>query len=163
MRSIQHVCLSLILIGALAAAAAAQMSPGMNTAQMKFIQFPGLPTCASGAVTNGDPSKGASIILLKISGGCTVPWHWHTPNEHLMLVSGAGTGEMKAGGKIMLRPGGYALMAASQAHRFTCTSACLMYLYSDGAFDLHYVDAAGKEITPDAALKAVKETPVKAP
>src|SRR5881398_1359669 len=132
------------------------MAPGQNMDQMKFIQFPGLPTCSSGAVQNGDPAHGSSIILLKVSGGCSVPWHWHTPNEHLMLVTGEGVAEMKGGKSLTLQQGGYAMMAASQVHQFRCTKSCMLYLYSDGAFDLHYVDAQGKEISPDAALKSVK-------
>jgi hypothetical protein len=39
-----------------------------------------------------------------------VRWHWHTPNEHLMLVSGRARQE------------------------------CVMYVHSDGPFDIHYVD-----------------------
>src|SRR5581483_12102024 len=29
-------------------------------------------------------TKGASIILAKVAAGCTIPWHWHAPNEHLI-------------------------------------------------------------------------------
>ncbi len=144
-----------------AISASAQMSGGVNVAQMKFMQLPGLPTCSSLSVQNGDPSKGPSIIMLKLATGCSAPWHWHTPNEHLMIVSGSGTAEMKDGKPMVLRAGGYVQMPASHIHRFKCSSACLLYLYSDGAFDLHYVDAKGNEITPDAALKAVGEKPVK--
>jgi len=32
-----------------------------------------------------------------------------------------------------------------------------MYIYSDVAFDIHYVDAQGNESSPADALKAVKE------
>src|SRR6266513_682507 len=48
------------------------------SATSKFVNFPGLPTCMKGSVQNGDPSKGASVILSKSATGCTVPWHWHS-------------------------------------------------------------------------------------
>jgi len=38
-------------------------------ATSKFVNFPGLPTCMTGSVQNGDPSKGASVILAKATAG----------------------------------------------------------------------------------------------
>ena len=70
---------------------------GQNMADMKFVQFPGMPACSTGSVQSGDPSKGPSVILAKVATGCTFPWHWHTPNEHLMFVSGLATVQMKDG------------------------------------------------------------------
>ena len=148
---------ALALIAPSAAPARAEDAPhsaGQNVAEMKFVEFPGLPPCTTGAVLNGDPGKGSSIILAKVKSGCVIPWHWHTPNEHLMLVSGSARAEMKDGPSITLKAGGFALMPTKHVHRFTCTSSCLMYIYSDAAFDIHYVDAGGQEIPPDEALKA---------
>ena len=127
--------------------------PGQNVADMKLKPFPGMPSCALGSVVNGDPGKGPSIIFAKTSTGCTVPWHWHTSNEHLMIVKGVARLEMQSGGPpITLRAGGYALMPSTHVHRFHCTSSCEFYVYTDGAFDIHYVDSKGKELSPDQAL-----------
>ena len=131
-----------------------------NMAEMKFAPFPGLPTCTPGSVQSGDPAKGPSIILAKIAAGCIIPWHWHTPNERLMLVSGVATVQMKDGKPVTLRAGGFATMPAHHVHQFRCIKDCVLYIYSDAAFDIHYVDKEGKEIPPDEALKAVKETTV---
>jgi quercetin dioxygenase-like cupin family protein len=136
----------------------AEAAPGRNMAEMKFVTFPGLPTCATGSVQNGDPTKGPSVILIKSAAGCTVPWHWHTPNENLMIVSGVAKVEMKDGKALTLRAGGYANMPSQHVHQFHSSVACAFFIYSDGAFDIHYVDAQGKEIPPADALKAVKET-----
>src|SRR5260221_9329139 len=68
---------------------------GSNVTQMKFTTIPGLPTCTQGSVQSGDPSKGPSIILAKAQAGCSIPWHWHTPNEHVMIVSSVARMEMK--------------------------------------------------------------------
>jgi hypothetical protein len=51
-------------------------------------------------------------------------------------------------------------MPAKHVHRFHCTgtSGCEFYVYSDGVFDMHYVDDKGKEITTDEALKSVSQS-----
>lgn len=136
---------------------------GQNVVEMEFVAIPGTPTCASGAVASGDPGKGPSFIMAKMAAGCVFPWHWHTPNEHLMIVSGTAMAEMKDGKAVRLEAGAFALMPSKHVHRFSCTTACSLYVYSDTAFDMHYVDAAGRELTPDAALKAVGETAVPPP
>src|SRR5512138_1699916 len=129
----------------------------VNVAEMKFASLPGLPTCAAGAVQDGDPVKGSSIILAKTEPGCTFPWHWHTPNERVMIVSGVGHVEMKDGTPVALAAGGFALMPSHHVHRFRCEGACQLYIYSDAAFDIHYVDGQGNEIAPTTALSAVNE------
>lgn len=136
----------------------AEQSGGRNVMEMKFAGVPGLPTCARGAVQSGDPTKGFSIIFAKMPAGCSIPWHWHTPSEHVMIVSGAGRMEMKDGKPLTLRAGGFALMASHHVHQFRCEQACQLYIYSDVAFDIHYVNKQGNEISPAEALKAVKET-----
>ena len=132
-----------------------------NMAEMKFGTITALPTCMSGAVQNGDPAKEAFIILVKLATGCSIPWHWHTASEYLMIVSGTGRVEMKDGPSQTLRAGGFALLPAHHVHQFLCKNKCTFFFYSDGAFDIHYVDAQGTEISPDDALKAVKEKAVK--
>jgi quercetin dioxygenase-like cupin family protein len=125
---------------------------GQNLSDLKFAAVPGLPECAPGAVLSGDPAKGPSILLGKLSSGCTIPWHWHTPNEHLMLVRGAARLEMRDGKTFTLQAGGFALMPTRHIHQFRCEKDCLLYVYSDGAFDIHYVNSQGNEISTDEAL-----------
>ena len=127
---------------------------GQNVTEMTFANVPGLPTCTVGSVQNGDPTKGPSIIFAKIDAGCVIPWHWHTPSEHLMMVKGVAHVEMKDGKPLTLESGGYALMPSRHVHQFRCEKACSLYIYSDAAFDMHYVDAQGNEISADDALKS---------
>jgi quercetin dioxygenase-like cupin family protein len=157
------LCLPLALATTAAAQASAPAHVGRNVAEMKFEAVPGLPTCGTAAVQTGDPSKGPTIILAKVASGCIVPWHWHTPNEHLMLVSGAAKVEIKDGAPFTLRAGGFAMLPSKHVHQFTCQQTCLMYVASDAAFDTHYVNPQGTEITPTEALAAVKEKTVEAP
>jgi len=131
---------------------------GTNVNEMKFVTIPGLPTCAHGSVQSGNPGSGPSFILARTTAGCVIPWHWHTANEHLIMVSGVARLDMKDGKPLTLRAGGFGLMPAHHVHQFRClSSACQLYIYSDVAFDIHYVNREGAEITPADAMKAVKE------
>lgn len=146
----------LLLSCALATPLAAQSSdqmPYAGLASTKFMNLPMLPACMTISAQHGDPMKGAAVLLLKFKSGCVVPWHWHTANENLMMVSGKAKGEMKPGGAHMLTAGDYLYMAGKQVHQFTCISSCLVFDVVDGAFDIHYVNADGKEMTPEEALK----------
>ncbi len=122
-------------------------------ATSKFANLPGLPTCATLSVQRGDPSKGAATILLKAASGCSIPWHWHSANEQLFMISGRAKIEMKEGAPISFRPGDFAFLPGKHAHQFTCVAACTLFNLPDGVFDIHYVDGSGKEISSDEALK----------
>lgn len=134
---------------------------GQNMAETQFTAFPGLPNCTPGSVKSGDPAEGPSIILAKADTGCTVPWHWHSPNEHLMMVKGVARLDIKGGKPITLQAGGYAMLPAKHVHQFVCTRSCVFYVHSDAALDIHYVNDQGKDISPDEALKSVNDTIVK--
>lgn len=154
------LCLAFIhLITASVRAQEITAQPGVNMATMKFLTVPPLPTCATAAVPSGDPAKGPSFILAKGNAGCIFPWHWHTPNEHLMMVSGSASLQMKDAKVVTLGAGAFALMPSHHVHQFKCLSACVLYVYSDTAFDMHYVDKQGNEISPADALKPFKEKP----
>jgi quercetin dioxygenase-like cupin family protein len=151
----------LLLTSALAAPLAAQnadQTPYVAMASSKFMNLPMLPACMTISAQRGDPMKGPAVLLLKFKSGCVVPWHWHTANENLMMVSGKAKGEMKPGGTHVLTAGDYLFMAGKQVHQFTCLSSCLVFDVIDGAFDIHYVSADGKEITPEQALKPMAKS-----
>ena len=76
-----------IYFAGLSASAQEMNSSGRNVTEMKMTTIPGLPTCALGSVQSGNPTNAASIIFAKLPAGCSIPWHWHTPTEHVMVVS----------------------------------------------------------------------------
>ena len=128
-------------------------------ADSKFAPQAGLPSCVTVAPHNGDPAIGAFVILFKAKSGCAVPWHWHSGTENVMMVAGSAKIETKSSEKssgLALGPGGYALLPPKHVHQFTCSSACTAFVTSDWAFDIHYVDASGKEIPAEDALKKKK-------
>jgi quercetin dioxygenase-like cupin family protein len=127
--------------------------PMRNVTDVKLGALPAMPDCAAGAAMNGDPMKGAATLLLKLKANCTIPWHWHTATEQVMMVSGSGKMEMKDMGKpTVLTAGGFAFLPAKHVHTLTCQAECMLFVSSDGAFDIHYIDANGKEIEPAKAL-----------
>ncbi len=151
-----------ILVGpALRSARAEDKMVHAASATSKFVNFPGLPTCMRGSVQHGDPSKGASVILAKTTAGCKIPWHWHSASEQLMIVSGSAKVEMKDGSPTTLHAGDYVALPEKNAHQFTCLMACTFFVAPSGAFDIHYVDKDGKEISPEEALKSKAKAPMK--
>jgi quercetin dioxygenase-like cupin family protein len=123
----------------------------------KYGPVPGLPGCLTAAPQHGDPGKEAFVVLAKATTGCKIPWHWHTGMEQLMFVAGKARVEMKdPASSSMMMAGDYIYLPAKHVHQFTCLGACKFFIESDRAFDIHYVDAAGKEIPQEEALKPVK-------
>jgi quercetin dioxygenase-like cupin family protein len=96
--------------------------------------------CLLSAIETGDPKTGRSTLILKASPGCVVPWHFHTAEEQLIIISGAVLAEMAEHRPTRLGPGGFAVMAGHMAHQFTCrgTSACLMIVAFDRAYDIFW-------------------------
>ena len=144
-------------LGCIFVALADDMGVARKMSENKFAPLPGLPACATLAVESGDPSQGASVILLKGPAGCRIPWHWHTATEQIMMVSGSSKVQMQDTGQTSsLGPGGYAMMPSKHVHQFTCASACAAFVSSNAAFDIHYVDAKGSEIPLETALSKKK-------
>lgn len=136
-------------------------------ATAKFGPIPNAPECFTVAVEKGDPTTGPSVILARFAPGCVAPFHWHTPSETVMVASGALEVQMQGEKALIAYHGDYAYMPPRHVHRATCTGStpCLVFLVSDAAFDIHWVDADGQEISLDAALKGAKvpTTPAKKP
>jgi quercetin dioxygenase-like cupin family protein len=151
-------CVSVILcVSVLPSAAQSSNSQAKieNVSDMKFVAFPNVPTCFTGAVEHGDPSSGPSTFLVKGTKGCEVPMHFHTPTEQVVMVSGTARMEMKGDQPRIMKPGAFATAPSRHAHRLTCTSACQFYVFSDGVFDIHYIDGSGNEIPFEQAVKSL--------
>jgi len=119
----------------------------------RFQKIPNLPDCITAAVEQGDPTKGASVLMVKGARGCKAPWHFHTANEQLMMVSGVGRVEVKGEQAVNLHTGGFAYAPVRHVHQFTCVGgSCSFFLHSDAPFDIHYVDQSGNEISTEQAL-----------
>jgi hypothetical protein len=71
--------------------------------------------CLVSAVETGDPTTGRSTLILKASGGCVVPWHFHTAEEQMIVISGTVVAEMTDHRVTRLGPGGFAMMGGAHA------------------------------------------------
>ncbi|HWZ43501.1 MAG TPA: cupin domain-containing protein [Candidatus Saccharimonadales bacterium] len=137
---------------------------GVTTAAgAKLAVLPVFPACLTLSAQRGDPFKGPAVILIKMTPGCKVVWHWHSANESLLMISGKGKIEMKdeatTGGPVA--PGDYVFLPGKHAHQFSCAAGCTFFDVTEGAFDIHYIDKDGKEIPPEQALKPAKKPAAK--
>lgn len=154
-----HVSLLLCLAAFPCAAQSSNSQPKVeNVSDMKFVTLPNVPTCFTSAVVYGDPSSGPSTFMVKGTKGCDAPMHYHTPTEQVVMVSGTAQLEMKGDQPHTVKAGAFATTPPRHPHHFTCTSACEFYVISDGAFDVHYIDASGKEIPFELAVKPAAKT-----
>ncbi|HEV3492617.1 MAG TPA: hypothetical protein VG224_18540 [Reyranella sp.] len=134
-----------LLIGCIAiftAGAALAQGPAMGILRpLSSVQF--LPDndvkCLSSAIETGNPATGPSTLILKAPSGCVVPWHSHTAQEQILMISGTIVAEMTGLPATTLGPGGFAAMAGGMAHQFTCQdSACLVFVTFDRAYDIFW-------------------------
>ena len=156
MRALTIITIAATVMGAPAATHAKDpdQSMSMNPTTLKYIPIPDMPACSSAAIVRGDPRSGPAWVYLKLASGCRVPWHWHTANESLVVVSGQGTLAMKDGPPLRFVPGAYASLPGHHVHQASCSRTCLLFSIADAAFDIHYVNAAGEQVSLEEALKA---------
>jgi len=140
----------------LAAQESAEQPTFIDPSTLKFESVPRAPGCLTVATLRGDPGKGPSMLMEKLAAGCKVPWHWHSPNEYLVVLKGTLRLEMREAKTPLLHSGGYAFMPAHHVHQGGCPSACTVFAYRDGVWDTHYVDITGKEIPFEEALKGLQ-------
>ena len=127
-----------------------------NTEQGKWADFPGIPGLHDMAVT-GDPSKGASVLYLKVDPNATIPWHWHSGDEILYGDSGTLQAAMfKSDKTANVTSGSYARLPGHMIHKATCISKepCMLYLESPQILDFHIVDENGKPVPASSKAKS---------
>jgi hypothetical protein len=148
--------LALVAIGGPAAAHADDSDTmiALDPQTLKFIEIPDMPACATAAILRGNPRFGPAWVPLKLASGCEVPWHRHTANESLVVISGRGSVAMKDGPTLRFVPGAYTSLPNHHPHKASCSRTCLLFNTADAAFDINYVDANGQKISADEALKA---------
>jgi quercetin dioxygenase-like cupin family protein len=96
--------------------------------------------CLMSAIETGDPKTGRSTLILKAPSGCVVPWHSHTAEEQLIVITGNVISEMLDHTPTRLRPGGFAVMGSRMPHQFTCFArrGCLMIVTFNGPYDIFW-------------------------
>lgn len=120
----------------------------------KYAPLPGVPDCLTLAVLRGDPGSGPSVVEMKFTPGCIVPWHWHTGPEGAAPIGGLLEISMKDEKPVLLATGDYIYLPAKHVHQAKCSGSrpCSAIFILDTAFDIHYVDKTGAEIPADKAI-----------
>ena len=107
---------------------------------------PFIPKGCEIAVVHGDPAKPNVDVFFKVPGGSTIPEHWHTSAERMVLVSGELTVTYQGQQPTTLKKGMYAYGPAKLSHKATCAKGdpCVLFIAFESPLDAVPTDAAGK-------------------
>lgn len=95
----------------------------------------------SAAVVWGDMEKGAYGAFVKFAPGHRDALHTHTNTSRIVVLKGAYVHKPEKGGEIRVGAGQYLLVPGGDRHvtESDAREGALLYLESDGAFDLNPV------------------------
>ena len=143
--------LALTLVGSLAyAQAPAPEQAVTRTAQDPQLTWgpcpPFLPKGCGIAVLHGDPAKDNVDVFLKVPAKSTLPLHWHTSAERMVLVAGELQVTYDGQKTAVLRPGTYAYGPAKRPHKGFCASAvpCVLFIAFESPLDAVMVEGPPK-------------------
>ncbi len=141
--------LLLSLIGAMAYAEAPDQEPALalraDDAQLQWGPCPPfLPKGCGIAVLHGDPAKDNLDVFLKVPAKSTLPLHWHTSAERMVLVAGELHVTYEGQKTAVLKTGTYAYGPAKRPHDGYCASTmpCILFIAFESPLDA--VPVAGK-------------------
>ncbi len=89
------------------------------------------------AVLHGDPAKPGADVFLRVPAGYTIPAHWHTSAERMVLVSGSLDVTYAGHPTARLETNDYAYGPAKLPHVAKCRAAtpCTLFIAFDQAVD----------------------------
>jgi quercetin dioxygenase-like cupin family protein len=142
-QSLKMVLMSgLLLAGASAGAPLSAQEPPVTwtakDSKLKWGPCPEfLPKGCRIAVLHGDPAKNNADIFLRVPANSTLPRHWHTSPERMVLVSGELQVTYDGQKTAVLKPGTYAYGPAKLPHKGECTKAgpCVLFIAFEAPVD----------------------------
>jgi quercetin dioxygenase-like cupin family protein len=143
--------LHLVLLGSLAHA----QTPGgeqskmwtANDAHLKWGPCPPfLPKGCAIAVLHGDPAKANVDIFFKVPARSTIPLHWHSSAERMVLVAGELHVTYEGQKTAILKTGSYAYGPARRPHNGVCVSdvPCILFIAFESPLDAIPNTSTGK-------------------
>jgi quercetin dioxygenase-like cupin family protein len=130
------------LVGAWAPGqAAAQEQALTRSAQDPQLQWgpcPAFMPAGCGlSVLHGDPARANADVFLRLPANATIPEHWHTSAERMVLVAGELSVRYEGQAVVVLRPGMYAYGPAKLPHTASCGGAtsCVLFIAFESAVD----------------------------
>jgi mannose-6-phosphate isomerase-like protein (cupin superfamily) len=131
-----------LLFSAFALAEAPAQEPALafsiNDAQLNWGPCPDfIPEGCEIAVLHGDPGKNNSDIFFKVPANFTVPHHWHTSAERMVLVSGELEIVYDGQPPAVLKPGMYSYGPPKLPHKASCANGdpCVLFIAFEGPID----------------------------
>jgi len=98
-----------------------------------------MPKGCGMAPLHGDPTKKNADIFLKVPPDATIPHHWHTSAERMVLVSGDLHVTYDGMKEVLLRTGSYAYVPAKLGHKAHCGKGapCVLFIAFEEPVDAH--------------------------
>lgn len=89
------------------------------------------------AVLHGDPAKDNADVFFRVPANFTIPRHWHTSAERMVLVSGQLQVAYDGQEPVTLKPGMYAYGPAKLPHKATCLKgdSCVLFIAFESPID----------------------------
>ena len=118
-----------------------------NDAQLKWGPCPPfLPKGCAIAVLHGDPAKDNLDVFFKVPAKSTIPLHWHTSAERMVLVAGELHVTYDGQKAAILKPGTYAYGPAKRPHKGFCASKvpCVLFIAFESPLDAVPVEGQSK-------------------
>ena len=109
-----------------------------DDAQLKWGPCPAfLPKGCAIAVLHGDPAKDNLDVFFKVPARSTIPLHWHTSAERMVLVAGELHVTYDGQKTAILRPGTYGYGPAKRTHDGYCASSdpCVLFIAFESPLD----------------------------
>ena len=133
---------ALLLVTSFALADASAQKPAqvfsINDAQLKWRSCPAfIPKGCKIAVLHRDSRKDNADIFFKVPTNFTIPRHWHTSPERIVMVSGQLEITYDGQQPTVLKPGTYAYGPAKLPHKASCVSGnpCILFIAYEGPVD----------------------------
>ena len=106
-----------------------------------------LPKGCGIAVLHGDPARANVDVFLRVPGKSTLPLHWHTSAERMVLVAGELHVTYDGQKKAVLKPGTYAYGPAKKPHKADCVGAaqCVLFIAFESPLDAVPVESKDKK------------------
>lgn len=140
------IALIALAIAGVAAPVCAQEAPRSWTAQDLGLQWgpcpPFLPKGCQIAVLRGDPARPNVDIFFKVPANTSIPRHWHTSAERMVLVSGELHVTYDGHPSAALKPGAYAYGPAKLPHKADCKNSgpCILFIAFESPLDAVQTD-----------------------
>jgi quercetin dioxygenase-like cupin family protein len=96
-----------------------------------------MPAGCALTVLRGDPAKPNADVFFKVPAGATLPVHWHTSAERMVLIAGELQVSFEGQPRAVLEPGTYAYGPAKHAHGGACVSStpCILFIAFEAPVD----------------------------